>query len=172
LTHWLANLSFFEKIQQTPMTTPTKDTLIQKLQGYGLSQVVAQIDPLSNEDLIAFVEKDWTDLGCSLAVAKAIYNHLHPSPKSSRSGSETDLSVIAPKRKRKKTERKTSITITGPVKSSWYAWLTRSFGRMNLFGVLPGMQPTQHDDVLVASEIVGLGLEFASSLPSQVQSFF
>ncbi|KAI3656373.1 hypothetical protein MP638_000789 [Amoeboaphelidium occidentale] len=74
------------------MTTPTKDTLIQKLQGYGLSQVVTQIDPLSIEDIIAFVEKDWTDLdiiafvekdwtdlGCSLAVAKAIYNHLHPS---------------------------------------------------------------------------------------------
>ncbi|KAI3657180.1 hypothetical protein MP638_000304, partial [Amoeboaphelidium occidentale] len=29
--------------------------------------------------IIAFVEKDWTDLGCSLAVEKAIYNHLHPS---------------------------------------------------------------------------------------------
>jgi predicted Ser/Thr protein kinase len=62
------------------MTTPTKDTLIQKLQGYGLSQVVAQIDPLSIEDLIAFVEKDWIDLGCSLAVAIVIYNHLHPRP--------------------------------------------------------------------------------------------
>ena len=60
------------------MTTPTKDTLIQKLQGYGISQVVEEIDPLSIEDLIAFVEKDWTDLGCSLAIAKAIYNHLHP----------------------------------------------------------------------------------------------
>ena len=73
------------------MTTPTKDTLIQKLQGYGLRQVVAQIDPLSIEDLIAFVEKDWTDLGCSLAVAKAIYNYLHPSPQSRRSGSGKDL---------------------------------------------------------------------------------
>ena len=50
----------------------------------------------------------------------------------------------------------------------------RSFGRMNLFGILPGMQPTQHDDdVLVASEeIVGLDLEFASSLPHHVGSFF
>jgi hypothetical protein len=33
------------------MATPTKDTLNQKLQGYGLSQVVALIDPLSFDDL-------------------------------------------------------------------------------------------------------------------------
>ncbi|KAI3655238.1 hypothetical protein MP638_005082, partial [Amoeboaphelidium occidentale] len=70
------------------------------------------------------------------------------------------------------TEWKAPASITEPDKSSWFEWLAKSFGQLNPFGKISIMQTTQPDDILIASEIFGLNLEFAANLPSDVGSFF
>jgi len=71
---------FLEKIQQTQMTTPTKDALLALLKRKELNDLVGALEKgkTTFEEMLGFSKADWKEIA-GTANGIAIYNHLHPN---------------------------------------------------------------------------------------------
>ena len=78
------------------MTTPTKDTLLALLKRKKLTNIADELenDITTFEEMLACTEAQWKAIA-GIANGIFIYNHLHPSPHSSRISLGTDLLDLA-----------------------------------------------------------------------------